>query len=840
MKPSTDNYRSEIAAKSALIRPTSWWKIPSNAWNDLPIRAKITTLLVAGAIIPVIAVTQGIVEVSKQEALSSLKSGLNNKLSLLAAAVDTQKSNLETNANTLALSVQTANIDLKNPSNITANSQKLQSLIAGVKAQQPNASFYIITDDRGLTVAQFVQTVTSDGAQYPLLPKSETAPTKFTPVQTATGISLADVPIVTDALKLDRPLSGVELLPSAILTRLGLDKQANIGIRKQKTQGLAEAKQPYPVGEFEIDRGKMGLALIAVKPIKLGENRVGTAIVGTLVNRNYELVDRLKQVTGVSTATLFAQDWRVSTNVAYSDNQTRAIGTRVSKEVADTVLKQAQVFLGNTNIIGVEYVTGYSPIYSHLHQIDPKTAKPIGIAYVGEPQTQVIADLGKITLAGYTVGGFVLGLFGIILLIASPDKYISRPLKGLTKFAAQIAAGEPGVRLEVTDRQDEIGVLTYNLNEMAKNIDTNLATRQNDAEQQREQREQLEQGIYTLLDEVGDAMDGDLTVRASLLSMDMSTVADLFNAIIDSLQEIAIEAKQSTSQVGVSLQQNVTAIQGLSDRAITEAAATRDTLTSVEQISQSIQAVAHNASQAAQISEETYTTVLKSSGDMDLTVDSILSLRTTVGETAKKMKRLGESSQKISQVVSLMEEIALKTNLLAINASVEAGRAGEQGQGFTIVAEQVGALAEQSSVAAKEIAKMVAAIQMETQEVSKAMESGTTQVVDSTRLVASTKQSLELVLEKSQQIDRLMQSISETTVSQASTSQAITTKMQQIADRSEQSSSSSQQIAHSILATAQVAQNLESTVAKFKVAKSDPESTPVAAELELAVANDRN
>lgn len=840
MNPSTDNYSSETVAKSALTRPTSWWKIPSNAWNDLPIRAKITTLLVAGAIIPVIAVTQGIVEVSKQEALSSLKLGLNNKLSLLAEAIDTQKSNLETNANTLALSVQTANIDLKNPSNIAANSQKLQSLIAGVKAQQPNASFYIITDDRGRTVAQFVQTVTSDGVQYPLLPKSETAPTKFEPVQTTTGISLADVPIVSDALKLDRPLSGVELLPSAILTRFGLDKQANIGIRKQKTQGLPAAKQPYPVGEFEIDRGKMGLALIAVKPIKLGENQVGTAIVGTLVNRNYELVDRLKQVTGVSTATLFAQDWRVSTNVAYSDNQTRAIGTRVSKEVADTVLKQSQVFLGNANIIGVEYITGYSPIYSHLHQIDPKTAKPIGIAYVGEPQTQVIADLGKITLAGYTVGGVVLGLFGIILLIASPDKYISRPLRGLTKFAAQIAAGEPGVRLEVTDRQDEIGVLTYNLNEMAKNIDTNLATRQNDAEQQREQREQLERGIYTLLDEVGDAMDGDLTVRASLLSMDMSTVADLFNAIIDSLQEIAIEAKQSTSQVGVSLQQNVTAIEGLSDRAITEAAATRDTLTSVEQISQSIQAVAHNASQAAQISEETYTTVLKSSGDMDLTVDSILSLRTTVGETAKKMKRLGESSQKISQVVSLMEEIALKTNLLAINASVEAGRAGEQGQGFTIVAEQVGALAEQSSVAAKEIAKMVAAIQMETQEVSKAMESGTTQVVDSTRLVASTKQSLELVLEKSQQIDRLMQSISETTVSQASTSQAITTKMQQIAERSEQSSSSSQQIAHSILATAQVAQNLESTVAKFKVVKSDPESTPVAAELELAVANDRN
>ena len=152
-------------------------------------------------------------------------------------------------------------------------------------------------------------------------------------------------------------------------------------------------------------------------------------------------------------------------------------------------------------------------------------------------------------------------------------------------------------------------------------------------------------------------------------------------------------------------------------------------------MSKSIQEVAENASQAEKIADDTYNTLLNSTNDMDLTVDSILELRTTVGETAKKMKRLGESSQKISQAVSFIEEIALKTNVLAINASVEAGRAGEYGQGFTIVAEQVGALAEQSGAATKEIAKIVAAIQAETQEVSQAMESGTTQVVETTRLV---------------------------------------------------------------------------------------------------------
>jgi methyl-accepting chemotaxis protein PixJ len=818
-------------------RSVSWWKNIGIIWNNIPIRSKIVILLIAGAIIPVVAVTQGIVEVSKQEALNNLQIGLKSKLSLLAESIDTQKQTLEANANTLALSVQTGNIDLRNSN----DDRKLQALIDGVKLQQPNASFYIITDDRGRTIAQFIQSVKNDRPDYPLLPKDDRLSTKFEPVSIATGISLVDVSIVSDVLKLDRPLSGVELLSRPILARLGLDKQANIGIRTQKTQGLSEAKQPYPEETFDTDRGTIGLTLMAVKPIKLGGNRVGTAIVGTLINRNFELVDRLKNVTGVSTATLFARDWRVSTNVAYTDNQTRAIGTRVAREVADTVLNQSKIFLGSTNIIGVEYVAGYSPIYNHLQQIDPKIAKPIGIAYVGEPQTQVIQDLGKITLAGYTVGGGVLLIFGIILIIFSPDKYISRPLRRLTEFAAQIATGEPGVRLEVTDRQDEIGVLAYNLNEMAKNVDTNLEIRRHDAEQQRQQREELEQAIYTLLDEVGGAMDGDLTVRASLASMDMSTVADLFNAIIDSLQEIAIETKQSTSQVGTSLRQNAIAIRLLSGRAVTDAAETRNALNSIEQISHSIKVVAENAYQAARISDDTYLTALNSSDDMDLTVDSILSLRTTVGETAKKMKRLGESAQKISQVVSLMEEIALKTNLLAINASIEAGRAGEQGLGFTIVAEQVGSLAQQSGLAAKEIAKMVTAIQLETQEVSKAMESGTTQVVDSTRSIESAKKSLGVVLGKSQEIDRLMKSISQTTVSQADTSQSITSKMQQIAELSEQSSVSAQEIARSIMTTAEVAQKLESTVAKFKVSQSEGfKIIPEHENIVLSVASDLN
>ncbi len=793
----------------------SWWQYPRQIWNNIPLRNKTTILLITVATIPVIAVTQGIVQISKQESLKNLEILLDKNLTLLEEEINVQKRNLEANVNTLALSVQAAEINLEDANTVAANSQKLQSFIEAVKEQKSNASFYLITDAQGKTVAQFIQQAKDDASDYPLLPTETTSSAEFQPISLTSGISLGDVPIINNALGLSRPLSGFELLSSDVLKRIGLDQQANIGVRYQDTEGLPEPSKPYPEDTFDIDGGKAGFVLMAVKPIRLGNNQVGTAIVGTLVNRNFEIVDRLKEVTGVSTATIFAQDWRVSTNVPYTDNQTRAIGTRVSRVVADTVLNKKQVFLGNANIIGIEYVTGYSPIYNHLQQINGEETKPIGIAYVGEPQTQVAQTLRRITLAGYTVGGVVLIIVITTLILAPSDKSLTR----LTEFATQIASGKPGVRLDNTKRQDEIGILTHSLNEMAKNIDANIETKKREAEQQRQEKEQLETAIYTLIDEVSDATEGDLTVRANLDSLELSTVADLFNAIITNLQEIAVEAKHSTNQVGSSLKQNETAILALAEQAIAEAQETRDTLVSVEQMSQSIREVAENASQAEKIADDTYNTIVNSTDNMNLTVNSILELRNTVGETAKKMKRLGESSQKISQAVSFIEEIALKTNILAINASVEAGRAGEYGQGFTIVAEQVGALAAQSATATKEIASIVAAIQAETQEVSQAMEAGTTQVVESTRLVEVTKESLRLVLEKSQTINQLMESISQTTVSQAHTSQNVTNLMQKIAQLSETTSKSSKEVAQSIVATAQVAQKLESTVAQFKVAQ---------------------
>ncbi|MGL5835542.1 MAG: methyl-accepting chemotaxis protein, partial [Waterburya sp.] len=269
-----------------------------------------------------------------------------------------------------------------------------------------------------------------------------------------------------------------------------------------------------------------------------------------------------------------------------------------------------------------------------------------------------------------------IGIGVTTLLVSAIATYLANratmPLLDAVKAVKKIGSGDLDTRLTV-DSQDELGELNSNINLMTAQIQNSLEEQKELAQRQRQEKEKLEMAIYTLLEEVGAATDGDLTVRANLDSMEISTVADLFNAIIGNLQDIAIEAKQSTRLVGSSLKANEEEIRALAEQAIAETKEARETLISVQQMSQSIQAVAANASQAEKITDDTYNTIVSSTANMDSTVASILQLRTTVGETAKKMKRLGESSQKISQVVSFIEEIALKTNVLAINASVEAG-----------------------------------------------------------------------------------------------------------------------------------------------------------------------
>lgn len=337
------------------------------------------------------------------------------------------------------------------------------------------------------------------------------------------------------------------------------------------------------------------------------------------------------------------------------------------------------------------------------------------------------------------------------------------------------------------------------------------------AGEQRREKEALQLQLLELLSDVEGAARGDLTVRADVTAGEIGTVADFFNAVIESLRGIVTQVKQAATQVNSSLILNEGEIRQLSEEALHTAEETTRTLDSVQEMTRSIQEVAFAARQAATVARTASSTAETGGMAMDRSVHNIVKLRETVAETAKKVKRLGESSQQISKVVSLINQIALQTNLLAINAGIEAARAGEEGQGFAVVAEEVGELAARSAAATKEIEKIVENIQQETAEVVEAMELGTSQVVEGTHLVEDAKQSLSQILEVSRQIDDLVQSISSATVSQAETSQAVTELMKEMASVSERTASSTRAVSSSLQETVEIARELQASVGTFKV-----------------------
>ncbi|MEM9264347.1 MAG: methyl-accepting chemotaxis protein [Cyanobacteria bacterium P01_F01_bin.13] len=337
------------------------------------------------------------------------------------------------------------------------------------------------------------------------------------------------------------------------------------------------------------------------------------------------------------------------------------------------------------------------------------------------------------------------------------------------------------------------------------------------SEERRQRQETLQMELLGLLDDVEGAARGDLTVRADVSAGEIGTVADFFNAIIESLRQIVTQVKTSAAQVNSSLGDNDVAMQALAEDALRQADRTTKTLDSVESMTMAITQAADRAQQAAVVAREASQTAEAGGVAMDLTVQNILDIRTTVGETAKKVKRLGESSQQISKVVSLINQIATQTNLLAINAGIEAARAGEEGQGFAAVAEEVGELAARSAAATQDIERIVDSIQRETADVVDAIESSTSQVVEGTRRVDEAKQSLARMVEVSQQIDALVQTISAATVSQVETAADVSTLMQEISSVSERTSNSSKTVSEALQQTVSVAKELEVSMAAFKV-----------------------
>ena len=369
--------------------------------------------------------------------------------------------------------------------------------------------------------------------------------------------------------------------------------------------------------------------------------------------------------------------------------------------------------------------------------------------------------------------------------------------------------------------QDEFGQLASGFNRMTRVILTTTQEAQRRAEETEQAKEDLQRQVIRLLDDVEGAARGDLTVQATVTADVLGAVADAFNLTIQSLREIVRQVKEAAEQVNQGSTDSELYARNQSSEALRMAEELAVTLNSVQMMTESIERVADNAREAEEVARSSSVTALKGGKAVERTVSGIFQIRETVSETARKVKRLAEASQEISKIVLLISQIAERTNQLALNASIQAAKAGEAGRGFAVVADEVRQLADRSGKSLKEIEQIVLQIQSETGSVMTAMEEGIQEVIDVTERAEQAKTALEDIIQVSNRIDTLVRSITADTVEQRENSRAVAQVMQSVELTAQATSQESQRVGGALQSLVGIARGLLSSVERFRIDKGE-------------------
>ncbi|MEZ2276790.1 MAG: PAS domain S-box protein [Microcoleus sp.] len=300
------------------------------------------------------------------------------------------------------------------------------------------------------------------------------------------------------------------------------------------------------------------------------------------------------------------------------------------------------------------------------------------------------------------------------------------------------------------------------------------------AAERKAEADSMTQQVLKLLGEIKGAAQGDLTVRAEVNNDVLGAVADSFNFLIGSLRKVVTGIQTLAEQVTSATDESISNTSQLTQQAEVQAAKISAIMQEIDRIVNSIRDVRDVSVRAETVAQQSSHTAEAGGMAVDRAVEGINELRLTIASTSKMMKRLGESSQQIGKIVTSISQLASQTNLLALNATIEAARAGEQGLGFAVVAEEVRKLAERSAGATEEISEIVGTIQEEISRVMKAMESGTLEVVEGTKLASEAKTHLNAIIEVSREMNALVQNITRASAKQTISAEEISNSMQQV------------------------------------------------------------
>jgi methyl-accepting chemotaxis protein len=381
------------------------------------------------------------------------------------------------------------------------------------------------------------------------------------------------------------------------------------------------------------------------------------------------------------------------------------------------------------------------------------------------------------------------------------------PVQQLAQFSERFAAGDSRARVEVSS-SDELGYIAENLNRAVAKVSK--------ATSNQEANENLQRSITELLNVINQVARGDLSLRGKVTNDALGNVADSINYMLDNFTKVLERVRKAAMEVTACSNNILVAADEMQAGATQQDQEITNTSSAVEELTVSMKQVSNNAEASAEAARRALDAAEQGNRAVRDTLEGMQRIRASVQATAKKIKSLGDRSLEISEIINVINDITEQTNLLALNAAIEAARAGEAGRGFAVVADEVRKLAEHSRSATKDIAALIKAIQAETNEAVVVMEEGTKEVEGGATLADQAGRALDAISSVVRQSAELVQEISLASKQQVRGTEGVAHAMQIISSITRQTSQGTRGTVATVSQLVKLSDQLNEALAQFR------------------------